>query len=277
MGIEQRINLWHDLSRYSSQLALACESAQKSIDLGNEQHMMDIREMVRVYRETLAVLHLLRHESELLEALIGHDFLDRFTAIHLRLDQLTRRPSRELLDKVCRTLWVIRQVIESLVFWVDHQTIKLEKVDLGDYVLKNSPLFQETFPGVSISGRVEEAALVLMYPAIISNFVVNSIVNSIKHGTATKIELIAGRRHDSATLCMQDDGIGIDVPYRDIIAGLGLLMIEKRLEVMDALLEVEEHGGIHNGALFRIVFPIAQEQVKEKVVELPPPDLGDKG
>lgn len=269
MGIEQRIRLWHELSGYTRELHEACDLAQKNFDAADDPgRLKNIEEMIRVFRATIASLHLLRSESELLGALISHDFLNRFYSVHMRLEQLVRKVSRERLDRVCRSIWIIRQVIESLVFWIDHQSILLQRVALDDYIKRATDFLQEIFVDIQLVAHVNKVDLqVLMYEPIMTNFIINAVVNAHKHGGATKVEFVVDGDLQSAILRIQDNGAGIPVPYERISSGLGLMMIDRRLAVMKAILQVDVHGGIEGGALFHIVFPISQEQ--EKTVQLP--------
>ncbi|MGE3278457.1 MAG: hypothetical protein AB7J40_01485 [Candidatus Altimarinota bacterium] len=270
MGVEQRIHLWHELRDHSRELDGVCSEAQNQFDAGHEAFSRHIEALVQKFRMVLADLQLLRSESDLLRALIGHDFVDRFSGLHLRLELLKRKSTRENLDKACRTIWLVREIIESLVFWINHQSITLEKVSLDQYLEKIVHHLRDVFRDIELRTRIEGGGLeALFFTPILSNFLMNMIVNAQKHGSATKVELVLTDINGHPTLVVRDDGFGLDVPFPEISKGLGLLMIEKRLEVMKAFLQVEEHGGIDGGALFRIVFSIPPNPATSEVVQLP--------
>jgi signal transduction histidine kinase len=277
MSASEKIRLWKELSKASNELDTSCTVlGKRDKTLEKDEYTNDIKLMVHQFREAFALLFLLRVQSKLMEGLIDHDFIDRFSTISLQLEILSRTPSVERLTDVCDKIWVFSQVVKSLIFWIDHEETSLEKTMLDVYVVEVRRYLSLTFPHLDMRVRpVDQDLPVMMHKGIITNIIINMIVNARKHGNASQVELLSSKLDESnAQLTIQDNGTGMNIPYKQIVPGLGLLYLERRLEIMKATLEVEEHGGVNQGAAFKMIFPLAYggpETVQVKIEE--PPEM----
>lgn len=264
--MERKAELWQDLSICLNELEVSSLGMQECEHIVMAEKHSELKRTIHMFRNCMSYLHLLSCESDLLKAMINHDFLNRFATINLRLDILSRKPSIDKVDQVCNCIWIFRQVIGSLVFWVDRLPIELDRVSINEYLVETTKHLKSYFSQVDISCRMDKKNIfVLIHQPIVTNFIINLIVNAQKHGAASKIELLLSIDHDKAVVSIRDDGKGMDSSFNEHRSGLGLLMIDERLAIMNAVLKVDEHGGIDGGAAFHIEFPIAEKQVDDRL------------
>lgn len=277
MAAPEKVQLWKELVGYSRKMRGSCVRMFGEEQTVGPLELRHIQDSIRDFRESFALLHLLRRESKLMEGLIDHDFLNRFAAVNFHLEACFRRPSPEKMERICELTWIFSEVVESLIFWVNHHDVVLEKLFLDRYIMEVRRNLIRSFSDVELSCQcLDQDVSVLIHSGTMTNLIINMMVNSMKHGGAKKIELISQKESEMAVLMVRDDGIGMDMPFPEIVPGLGLQKLQDRLDIMRATYEVEEHGGIEGGTLFRFKFPIAKDGPTEVHVSIPPLAEGEK-
>jgi len=271
MAAPEKVQLWKELVGYSRKMRGSCDRMFGEEQTVGPLELRHIQDSIRDFRESFALLHLLRRESKLMEGLIDHDFLNRFAAVNFHLEACVRRPSTEKMERICELTWIFSEVVESLIFWINHHDVVLERMFLDRYILEVRKNLVRSFSDVELPCQcLDQNVSVLIHSGTVTNLIINMIVNSMKHGGAKKVELISQRECEKAVLLVRDDGKGMGMSYPEIVPGLGLQKLQDRLDIMNATYDVEEHGGIDGGALFRIKFPLAEEGPSTVYVSIPP-------
>jgi len=217
----------------------------------------------------------LRAEQDLQvnRTLLGHSVAERV------------RLGRELHDNICQTLYAVCLTLESiqkkgalapeLQQRVDQcmtelrrlnqevraylQELEPHRVSGQSFASALSDLIATFTAGqeVLIEQRVDDEAVALIAPvhiAEIMNILREAISNSLRHGQARRITLLAGRSEQSVALAVQDDGRGFN-PAGTGPAGHGLGNMQARATALGGSLRIESAAG--KGTRVLLTLPVA--------------------
>jgi signal transduction histidine kinase len=217
----------------------------------------------------------LRAEQDLQvnRTLLGHSVAERV------------RLGRELHDNICQTLYAVCLTLESiqkkgalapeLQLRVDQcmtelrrlnqevraylQELEPHRVSGQSFASALSDLITSFTAGqeVLIEQRVDDEAVALIAPvhiAEIMNILREAISNSLRHGRARRITLLAGRSEQSVALAVQDDGGGFN-PAVSSPAGHGLGNMQARATAIGGSLRIDSAAG--KGTRVLLTLPVA--------------------
>jgi signal transduction histidine kinase len=195
------------------------------------------------------------------------------------------RLGRELHDNISQTLYAVCLTLESvqkkgalvpeLQQRVDQCMVELRRLNqevrafLGE--LEPARVTSHSFTGalndligsfaagqdVRIEHRLDDEAVALIAPvhiAEIMNILREAVSNSLRHGGARHITLLAGRSDEAVALAVQDDGRGF-TPVAHGQAGHGLGNMQARANALGGSLRIESATG--KGTRVLLTLPVA--------------------
>jgi signal transduction histidine kinase len=194
------------------------------------------------------------------------------------------RLGRELHDNICQTLYAVCLTLESvqkkntlapeLKQRVDQCMIELRRLnqEVRAYLLELEParVHGQSFAGavaamisafategeVKFEHRLDEEAVALIPPgqtADIMNILREAVSNSLRHGHARNITLLAGRSDREIALAVQDDGAGFAANGSG--AGHGMGNMQARASALGGSLRIESSPG--KGTRILLTLPVA--------------------
>lgn len=203
--------------------------------------------------------------------------LDHSVASRVRL-------GRELHDNICQTLFAVCLTLESvqkknslapeLKQRVDQCMIELRRLnhEVRAYLedLEPAQVNGQSFTaaveamlapfmsenGVRVEHRLDAEAVALIPPqqcAEIMNILREAVSNSVRHGRARHISLLAGRSDQEIALAVQDDGAGYKISSPS--SGHGLSNMQARAAALGGSLRVESTPG--KGTRVLLTLPVA--------------------
>jgi signal transduction histidine kinase len=217
----------------------------------------------------------LRAEQDLQvnRTLLGHSVAERV------------RLGRELHDNISQTLYAVCLTLESvqkknalmpeLQQRIDRCMAELRRLNQGvrAFLLELEPaqVTSHSFAGalndligsfasaqdVRIEHRLDDEAVALIAPmhiAEIMNILREAVSNSLRHGGARHITLLAGRSDQAVALAVHDDGRGF-TPSRSSPAGHGLGNMQARASALGGSLRIESGAG--KGTRVLLTLPVA--------------------
>jgi len=217
----------------------------------------------------------LRAEEDLQvnRTLLGHSVAERV------------RLGRELHDNICQTLYAVCLTLESvqkksalapeLQPRVDQCMAELRRLnrEVRAYLEELEParVSGQSFAGalndligsfaagqdVQIEQRLDDEAVALIAPmhiAEIMNILREAMSNSLRHGRAHHITLLAGRSEQAVALAVQDDGQGFSLAAPGL-AGHGLGNMQARATALGGSLRIESAAG--KGTRVLLTLPVA--------------------
>lgn len=196
------------------------------------------------------------------------------------------RLGRELHDNICQTLYAVCLTMESvqkksalapeMKQRVDQCMGELRRLnqEVRAYLQELEParvhnlsfagaltgMIQSFAPdeGVRIEQRLDEEAVALIAPphiAEIMNILREAVSNSLRHGGARRITLLAGRNDQQIALAVQDDGAGFVPAAPRSNAGHGLGNMQARAAALGGNLRIESAPG--KGTRVLLTLPVA--------------------
>jgi signal transduction histidine kinase len=217
----------------------------------------------------------LRAEEDLQvnRTLLGHSVAERV------------RLGRELHDNICQTLYAVCLTLESvqrknalapeLRPRVDQCMVELRRLnqEVRAYLAELEParVTGHSFAGalndligsfsagqdVRIEHRLDDEAVAQIAPghiAEIMNILREAVSNSLRHGQARHITLLAGRSDQTVALAVQDDGHGF-TPAGSGSTGHGLGNMQARAAALGGSLRIESAAG--KGTRVLLTLPVA--------------------
>ncbi|HQY04856.1 MAG TPA: histidine kinase [Lacunisphaera sp.] len=206
-------------------------------------------------------------------SLLGHSVAERV------------RLGRELHDNICQTLYAVCLTLESvqkrsalvpeLKSRFEHCMTELRRLnrEVRAFLEELEPtrVTNQTFTGalnelvgtltagreVRIEQRIDEEAVALITPihlAEIMNILREAMSNSLRHGHAQHITVLAGRSDQAVALAVQDDGRGF-VPQPGGSPGHGLGNMQARAAALGGSLRIESAEG--KGTRVLLTLPVA--------------------
>jgi signal transduction histidine kinase len=207
---------------------------------------------------------------------VNRTMLDQSVGERIRL-------GRELHDNICQTLYAVCLTLESvqkkntlapeLQRRVDQCMSELRRLnqEVRAYLLELEPgrVHGQSFAGavaalisafpdddrVKFEQRLDEEAVALISPgqtADVMNILREAVSNSLRHGHARNITLLAGRSDREIALAVQDDGTGF--APKDGGHGHGLANMQVRATAMGGSLRVESSPG--KGTRILLTLPV---------------------
>lgn len=212
---------------------------------------------------------------------LNRSLLDRAVAERVRL-------GRELHDNICQTLYAVCLTLESVQKKATFSPEMKQRVDqcmaelrrLNQEVraylrdLEPASVAHQSFKGalddlihsfaaderVRIEQKLDDEALALIAPASIAEIMSilrEAVSNSLRHGGAQNITLLAGRDDTSVALAVQDDGRGFTPPAAAAPSGAtghGLGNMRARATALGGSLRIESTAG--KGTRILLTLPV---------------------
>ena len=213
------------------------------------------------------------------------DLLVNRTLLNHSVDERIRL-GRELHDNICQTLYAVCLTLESvqkkntlapeLSQRVTQCMTELRRLnqEVRNYLeqLEPASVNGQSFAGavngmldsfaaredVRIDQRLDAEAVALIAPALnaeIVNILREAVSNSLRHGHARRITLLAGRDDHEIALAVQDDGAGFTPGLPRTSAGHGLGNMQARAAALGGNLRVESAPG--KGTRVLLTLPVA--------------------
>ena len=264
-----------------SRRALAAEGASRSPWATSRSQAVGMEHFAKISNErtvALAEEHGARVRAEE-DLQVNRTLLDHSVGERIRL-------GRELHDNICQTLYAVCLTLESvqkkntlapeLRQRVDQCMLELRRLnqEVRTYLQELEParMHGQSFAGaltgmiqsfavddgVRIEQRLDAEAVALISPphiAEIMNILREAVSNSLRHGQAHHITLLAGRSDQQIALAVQDDGAGFApaAPRRN--SGHGLGNMEARAGALGGSLRIESAPG--KGTRVLLTLPVA--------------------
>ena len=264
-----------------SRRALAAEGASRSPWATSRSQAVGMEHFAKISNErtvALAEEHGARVRAEE-DLQVNRTLLDHSVGERIRL-------GRELHDNICQTLYAVGLTLESvqkkntlapeLRQRVDQCMLELRRLnqEVRTYLQELEParMHGQSFAGaltgmiqsfavddgVRIEQRLDDEAVALISPphiAEIMNILREAVSNSLRHGQAHHITLLAGRSDQQIALAVQDDGAGFApaAPRRN--SGHGLGNMEARAGALGGSLRIESAPG--KGTRVLLTLPVA--------------------
>jgi signal transduction histidine kinase len=105
--------------------------------------------------------------------------------------------------------------------------------------------FQSLLPSARLTPEIETA---------LYRIVQESLTNIVKHAQAHSVSIVLGRKSDSVSVIVEDDGVGFD-PDRTREGGLGLIGMRERVSLIGGRLTIESRPGA--GTAFVAEVPVS--------------------
>ncbi len=264
----------------STRRGLTADTGTRSPWATDRAHAVGFEHFAKISNERGAALEQehgarLRAEEDLQvnRTLLGHSVAERV------------RLGRELHDNICQTLYAVCLTLESvqkksvlapeLQPRVDQCMLELRRLnrEVRAYLedLEPARLSGQSFAGalndligsfaagqdVQIEHRLDDEAVALIAPmhiAEIMNILREAMSNSLRHGRARHITLLAGRSDQAVALAVQDDGQGF-TPAAAGQAGHGLGNMQARAAALGGNLRIESAAG--KGTRVLLTLPVA--------------------
>ncbi len=210
---------------------------------------------------------------------VNRTLLDRSVDERIRL-------GRELHDNICQTLYAVCLTLESvqkkntlapeLSQRVGQCMIELRRLnqEVRNFLqdLEPARVHGQSFAGaltgliesfatgegVRIEQRLDEEAVALIPPlqfAEIMNILREAVSNSLRHGRARRVTLLAGRNDQQIALAVQDDGTGFSPTAPRNATSHGLGNMEARAAALGGSLRIESVPG--KGTRVLLTLPVA--------------------
>jgi signal transduction histidine kinase len=210
---------------------------------------------------------------------VNRTLLDRSVGERIRL-------GRELHDNICQTLYAVCLTLESVqkkntlapelsqrVAQCMHELRRLNQ-EVRSYLqdLEPARVHGQSFAGalagliesfatdgtVQIEQRLDAEAVALISPphvAEIMNILREAVSNSLRHGQASHVTLLAGRNDQQIALAVQDDGAGFVTAAPRDSTGHGLGNMQARAAALGGHLRIESTPG--KGTRVLLTLPVA--------------------
>jgi signal transduction histidine kinase len=210
---------------------------------------------------------------------INRTLLDRSVDERIRL-------GRELHDNICQTLYAVCLTLESvqkkntlapeLKQRVDQCMTELRRLnqEVRSFLQELEParVHGQSFAGaltgliesfatdedVQIEQRLDEEAVALIPPqqfAEVMSLLREAVSNSLRHGRARRITLLAGRNDQQIALAVQDDGAGFTPTAPRSASSHGLDNMQARAAALGGSLQIESVPG--KGTRVLLTLPVA--------------------
>ncbi len=196
------------------------------------------------------------------------------------------RLGRELHDNICQTLYAVCLTLESvqkkgtlapaMSQRVDQCMVELRRLnqEVRAYLQELEPasVAHQSFTSalnnligsfaageeVRIEHRLDEEAVTLIAPghiAEIMSILREAVSNSLRHGHARRVTLLAGRNDSEVALAVQDDGRGFSPGTATSTSGHGLGNMQARATALGGSLRIESTAG--KGTRVLLTLPVA--------------------
>lgn len=209
---------------------------------------------------------------------LNRTLLDHSVAARVRLGRELHDNMSQTLYAVCLTLESVRKkgsLTPELQQRVEHCMTELRRLnrEVRAYLHELEPgqVTTSSFAGalndligsfaangdVRIEQRLDDEAVALIAPihiAEVMNILREAISNSLRHGQARRITLLAGRSDQAVALAVQDDGRGF-TPEQGKPNGHGIGNMRARAAALGASLRIESSEG--KGTRILLTLPVA--------------------
>ena len=162
------------------------------------------------------------------------DDLERAVTLAQQVDSQVDFLAWELRPAALDDLGLSAALPQFLSEWSKYHGLQANFQSIGSLPARLSPAAETTFY------RVTQEAL----------------TNVVKHGHATRVDVVLEGRRDSVALVIEDDGVGFDPAAADKSAtGIGLMGMRERATLIDATLEIESSPGKGSTIYLRLPLP----------------------
>jgi len=189
-----------------------------------------------------------------------HDQLgQQLTALRLTLATLRSKSAdpKDLQTQIETIATLARELDEDVSFrvWELTPTI-LEKTGLAAALHQYVDRWSRHF-GVPVQLHAGDPAAPVRLPIDVETMLYRlaqeALNNVIKHADARHVDIVLERKRDQATLIVEDDGRGFDVPDRTANAsGLGLLGMKERAALVGGEVQIESEKGRGTTVVVRV-------------------------
>lgn len=258
---------------------LGAEAGTRSPWLAARTQAAGIEQLARLSNERSAALVMEQGARERAEQdlRVNRSLLDKSVGERIRL-------GRELHDNICQTLYAVCLTLESvqkkgalapaLAQRLDQCMIELRRLnsEVRAFLVDLEParIHGQSFTGaladmvnafsdeagVRFEQKLDEEAVALVPPAQIAeimNILREAVSNSVRHGRARTVTLLAGRSDNEVAMAVQDDGLGF-VPGASG-AGHGLENMKVRAGALGGSLRIDSQPG--KGTRVLLTLPVA--------------------
>ena len=154
----------------------------------------------------------------------------------------------------------VRELVRSTLQDVRRLAVELRPKALDDFGLVaalerlTESFIEQTGIAVGFESLLPTARLTPEIETALYRIVQESLTNIVKHAQAHNVSIVLGRKSDSVSVIVEDDGVGFD-PDRPREDGLGLIGMRERVSLIGGRLTIESRPGA--GTTFIAEVPVS--------------------
>jgi signal transduction histidine kinase len=154
----------------------------------------------------------------------------------------------------------VRELVRSTLQDVRRLAVELRPKALDDFGLVaalerlTESFTEQTGIAVGFESLLPTARLTPEIETALYRIVQESLTNIVKHAQAHNVSIVLGRKSDSVSVIVEDDGVGFD-PDRPREDGLGLIGMRERVSLIGGRLTIESRPGA--GTTFIAEVPVS--------------------
>ncbi|HEY2543329.1 MAG TPA: GAF domain-containing protein [Gaiellaceae bacterium] len=154
----------------------------------------------------------------------------------------------------------VRELVRATLQDVRQLAVELRPKALDDFGLEaalerlTTGFAEQTGIALAFESMLPSGRLPAEVETALYRIVQESLTNIVKHARASSVSIVLGRKRDSVTVVVEDDGVGFD-PARTNDAGLGLIGMRERVALVGGKLTIESRPGA--GTTFVAEVPVS--------------------
>jgi signal transduction histidine kinase len=154
----------------------------------------------------------------------------------------------------------VRELVRSTLQDVRRLAVELRPKALDDFGLVaalerlTESFTEQTGIAVGFESLLPAARLTPEIETALYRIVQESLTNIVKHAQAHSVSIVLGRKRDTVSVIVEDDGVGFD-PDRPREGGLGLIGMRERVSLIGGRLTIESRPGA--GTTFVAEVPVS--------------------
>ncbi len=227
-------------------LGLTYKNRVELIEKIQEQEALKLASEKQLYETKLAVLNAKQKERNRISADMHDDLGAGITAIRLYSELAKKKPEKAALPEIEKISYSANELLNNMnaIIWA----MSSSNDSLENMVAYIRSYAQEYFENTGITCRInimDDLPDMVVWGEIRKNvFLVikESLNNVLKHAKATEVMITLAKVPDGLSLCIQDNGVGIDLDKVRRF-GNGLKNMKKRMDEMKIDFNIENNNG----------------------------------
>jgi signal transduction histidine kinase len=216
------------------------------IEKTKEQGALKLESEKQSFETRLAVLNAQQKERNRISADMHDDLGSGITAIRLYSELAKTRLGNDTVPEIEKISYSANELLNNMnaIIWTmnsSNDTLENMVAYIRSYsqeYLENTGIdcrfdIEENMPPIAVSGQLRRNVFLV---------VKETLNNILKHSKATQVTVTFSKVADGLSLCIHDNGIGIDLNNLRRF-GNGLISMKKRMEEMHIDFSIEKNNG----------------------------------